>query len=170
MNSGGRHRARLALVGRRRVGSLVPLPAAGVPHGTGAGGEERKERPLEEGEEGEVFTVPAGGFATLSFEGLFVVAKGVGRAGPRGARRGSSRPSAERATTPRRGEAPRGQGDHGACGGVGTLLTAPKVSRSAAGACRYATQDTSSCSRDPKHAQTTLVCSTGWIWNLLRSL
>ena len=33
-------------------------------------GEERKERPLEEGEEGEAFTVPVGGFATLSFEGL----------------------------------------------------------------------------------------------------
>jgi hypothetical protein len=99
-------------------------------------GEERKERPLEEG---EAFTVPAGGFATLSFEGLFVVAKGVGRAGPRGAHRGSRRPSAERATTPRRGGAPRGEGDHGACGGVGTLLAAPKVSRSAAGAWRYAT-------------------------------
>lgn len=33
-------------------------------------GEERKWRPLEEGEEGEAYTVPAGGFATLSFEGL----------------------------------------------------------------------------------------------------
>jgi hypothetical protein len=48
-------------------------------------GEERKGRPLEEGEEGEAFIVPSGGFATLRFEGLFVVVKGE-REGAQGVR------------------------------------------------------------------------------------
>ena len=44
-------------------------------------GEERKGRPLEEG---EAFTVPAGGEAALRFEGLFVVLKGEREGGPEG--------------------------------------------------------------------------------------
>ena len=47
-------------------------------------GEERKEKHLEEGEAGEAFTVPAGGFATLHFVGLFVVSKGEREGGPEG--------------------------------------------------------------------------------------
>ena len=47
-------------------------------------GEEPKGRPLEEGEAGEAFTVPAGGFATLHFVGLFVVSKGEREGGPEG--------------------------------------------------------------------------------------
>ncbi len=39
---------------------------------------------MEEGEEGEAFAVPAGGFATLRFEGLFVVLDGEREGEPDG--------------------------------------------------------------------------------------
>lgn len=47
-------------------------------------GEERKQTLLEEGEEGKAFCVPAGSFATLRFEGLFVVLRGDQEGGPEG--------------------------------------------------------------------------------------
>ncbi|HEX5699518.1 MAG TPA: hypothetical protein VFX77_02640, partial [Rubrobacter sp.] len=96
-------------------------------------GEERKERRLEEGEEGEAFTMPAGGFAPLRFEGLYVVVKGEPEGGPEGCapRFGASFRGARLHRDG--GGAPRGEGDHGARGGAGSLLAAPKVSRSAAG-------------------------------------
>lgn len=74
-------------------------------------GEERKQIPLEEGEEGEAFCVPAGSFATLRFEGCSSSFGAIRKAGPRGAHRGSRRPSAECVTTSRRGKSrlPRGR-------------------------------------------------------------
>lgn len=87
---GGRNRARLELEGRGRVGAILLLPSAGNPDGAGAGGEQREERPLEEGEGGEAFSVPAGGFATLRFEGLFVVLRGDREGGPDGCAPGFS--------------------------------------------------------------------------------
>ena len=111
LKSGGRHRARSGAGGSNDAWdrSHHYLPPESRMELTRVG-EERKERPLEEGEEGEAFTVPVGGFATLSFEGLSSLRRASGRAGPRGAHRGSRRPSAERATTPRLGRSPSGTG------------------------------------------------------------
>jgi hypothetical protein len=47
-------------------------------------GEEGLGKPMEEGEEGDVFTIPAGSFATLRFEGLFLVLPGERQGRPEG--------------------------------------------------------------------------------------
>ncbi len=47
-------------------------------------GEEEMGKPLEEGEEGDAFAIPAGSFATLRFEGLFMVLPGDREGGPEG--------------------------------------------------------------------------------------
>ena len=47
-------------------------------------GEEEVGKPLEEGEEGDAFAIPAGSFATLRFEGLFVILPGEREGGPEG--------------------------------------------------------------------------------------
>ena len=47
-------------------------------------GEEEVGKPLEKGEEGDAFAIPAGSFATLRFEGLFVVLPGEQEGGPEG--------------------------------------------------------------------------------------
>ncbi len=47
-------------------------------------GEEEVGKPLEEGEEGDAFAIPAGSFATLRFEGLFMVLPGEREGGPEG--------------------------------------------------------------------------------------
>jgi hypothetical protein len=47
-------------------------------------GEKPTERSVEEGEEGEAFCVPADSFATLRFEGLFLVFLGEREGGPEG--------------------------------------------------------------------------------------
>lgn len=47
-------------------------------------GEEPAERTLRDGEEGDAFSVQAGSFAALRFEGLFVVLRGEKEGGPDG--------------------------------------------------------------------------------------
>ncbi len=47
-------------------------------------GEEEVGKQLEEGEEGAAFAIPAGSFATLRFEGLFMVLPGEREGGPEG--------------------------------------------------------------------------------------